>query len=203
MTTATAEKTTDLAVPDKEPNALAMLKTQLEAKAADFRMVLPAHIKPDQFQRTILTAVQSNPDLIRCDRRSLLIACQKAAQDHLLPDGREAALVPFNHRFKDENGWHTVKLAQYMPMVFGLRKKILQSGEIIDLFSAVVFRQEIDGGRFVYEEGSERTLRHKPIIDPDFRPADQDVALAYSVATYANGAKSFEVLKRWEIDQIR
>jgi recombinational DNA repair protein RecT len=120
-----------------------------------------------------------------------------------LPDGREAAIVPFNSRYKDELGWHTARLAQYMPMVWGLRKKILQSGEVQDIFAAVVYKQEIEAGRFIYEEGSNRQLRHQPIIDPDFDPGDEDIALAYSVATYANGTKSFEILKRWEIDDIR
>jgi len=128
----------------------------------------------------------------------------KAAQDGLLPDGREAAIVPFKSRVKDpERGWVEVRLAQYLPMVFGLRKKILQSAEVTDLFAAVVYRQEITGGCFHYEEGSERTLRHRPIIDPDFAPTDADIALAYSVATFADGTKSFEVMRRGELDRVR
>ena len=77
---------------------LTVLRTQLEQRAAEFAMVLPSHISPDKFQRTVLTAVQGNPDLIKADRRSLLTACMKAAQDALLPDGREAAIVTFNTR---------------------------------------------------------------------------------------------------------
>jgi len=128
----------------------------------------------------------------------------KSAQDGLLPDGREAAIVVFKTRVKDpERGWVEVRLAQYLPMVFGLRKKILQSAEVSDLFAAVVYRQEIVGGCFHYEEGSERTLRHRPIIDPDFAPTDADIALVYSVATFADGTKSFEVMRRIELDRVR
>ena len=182
---------------------ITVLRTQLEQRAAEFAMVLPAHITPDAFQRTILTAAHENQDLLKCDRRSLLTACMKAAQDKLLPDRREAAIVPFSTRMKVGGEWKWVKLAQYMPMVFGLRKKILQSGEVADIFAAVVYRQEVEDGRFIYEEGTERTLRHKPILDPDFRPKDEDIALAYSVATLTNGYKSFEVMKRFEIDEVR
>lgn len=179
------------------------LRTQLEQRAEEFRMVLPAHIKPDRFQRTVLTAVQQNPELLQCDRRSLLTACMKAAQDGLLPDGREAAIVKFNTKMKVAGKWEWVKLAQYMPMVFGLRKKILQSGEIEDIFTAVVYKQEVESGKFIYEEGTERQLRHKPILDADFRPKDEDIVLAYSVATFGNGLKSFQVMRRFEIDDVR
>ena len=133
----------DLATrPEAEPSTpLALLRAQLEQRAAEFAMVLPSHISPEKLQRTILTAVQGNPDLLRCDRRSFLTSAMKAAQDGLLPDGREAAIVPFNTRQKVEGEWRSVKLAQYMPMVFGLRKKILQSGEVTDLRAGVVYKQ--------------------------------------------------------------
>lgn len=186
---------------DDQP--LIALRAQLEQRAAEFRMVLPEHISPEKFQRTLITAVQTNPDLLACDRRSFLTACMKAAQDGLLPDGREAAIVPFKTRVKTPDGWVEVRLAQYMPMVFGLRKKILQSGEVADLFATVVYRQEIERGCFVYEEGSERCLRHKPILDADFAPTDADIALAYSVATFRDGTKSFEVMRRGDLDRVR
>lgn len=181
------------------------LRTQLEQRATEFQMVLPSHIDAAKFQRTVLTAVQASPQLLECERRSFLTACMKSAQDGLLPDGREAAIVPFNTRMKIDGLWKYVKLAQYMPMVYGLRKKILQSGEVTDIFAAVVYRQELEGDhpRFVYEEGTERQLRHKPILDPDFVPKDEDIVLAYSVATFDNGFKSFEVMRRHEINDIR
>lgn len=189
--------------PRDQDNPLIVLRSQLEQRADEFRMVLPSHITPEKLQRTVLTAVQLNPDLLNADRRSFLTACFKAAQDALLPDGREAALVVYNTRQKIDGQWSTVKQAQYLPMVFGLRKKILQSDEITDLFASVVYKQEIAAGRFLYEEGTERMLRHKPILDPSFEPKDEDIALAYSVATFKDGTKSFEVMRRAEIDRIR
>ena len=198
MTTTTLTKT------DEEQQPLVKFRMQLEQRAEEFRMVLPSHITTDKFQRTILTAVQANPTLLQADRRSLITSAMKAAQDGLLPDGREAAFVVYNTRTKDpERGWISVKLVQYLPMVFGIRKKILQTGEIRDLFAEVVYTQEIEAGRFVYEEGSNRILRHKPILDPQFRPTDDDIAVAYSVATFDDGTQSFEVMRRWQIDKVR
>jgi recombination protein RecT len=183
--------------------ALAKFESQLAERAQQFKVSLPSHITPEKFQRTVLTAAQANPDILTADRGSLVTACMKAAQDGLLPDGREAALVIFSVNKKTEQGWEKHKLITFMPMVFGLRKKILQSGEIRDIQTSVVYRQEIEAGLFVYEEGTERMLRHKPLLDPEFNPTDDDIAAAYSVATFKDGSFSFEVMRRSEINKIR
>lgn len=187
-----------------EERGLVAFNSQLVDRADEFRKVLPSHITPEKFQRTVITAVTQNPDLLNCDRRSLITACMKAAQDALLPDGREAALVKFNTRQKIDGEWKTVSLVQYMPMVYGLRKKILQSGEVSDIKPNVVYRREVDEGRFVYEEGSEAMLRHKPILDLSAEEAaDDQIVAAYSMATYKDGSKSYEVMRRFEIDKVR
>ena len=195
---------TQTQISNRKDNPLVELNSQLALRADQFKAVLPSHITVEKFQRTVMTAVQSDPDLLKADRKSLMLACMKAAQDNLLPDKRESALVIFNNRQKDPQGkWVTVKEVVYMPMVYGLRKKILQSGEVTDITTAVVYRQEIESGKFIYEEGTERMLRHKPELDPDFSPTDDDIAAAYSVATFKDGTKSFEVMRRSEINKIR
>ena len=181
------------------------LRHGLERRAQDFKMALPAHITPEKFQRTVMTAAQSNPDLLKADRASLITACMKAAQDGLLPDGREAAIVTFNTRKKGDDGqWYTLTLAQYMPMVFGLRKKILQSGEISAIETNVVYKREVEEGFFVFEAGTEAMLRHKPMLDlTDEDLIDDNIVAAYSVATMKDGTKSFEVMRRAEINKVR
>lgn len=191
-------------VVTREPTDYDKLRFQLDKRADDFKMALPAHITPEKFQRTVMTAAQSNPDILRADRASLITACMKAAQDGLLPDGREAALVVFETSKKDGTQWVKVKLAQYMPMVFGLRKKILQSGEISSIETNVVYRREVEEGYFVFEAGTEAMLRHKPMLDlTDEDLADDNIVAAYSVATMKDGTKSFEVMRRAEINKVR
>jgi recombination protein RecT len=180
------------------------LRNQLDTRAEDFKMALPAHISPDKFQRTLLTAAQSNPDLLKADRGSLITSAMKAAQDGLLPDGREAAIVTFNTRKKINGDWTSVTLAQYMPMAFGLRKKILQSGEISSLETNVVYRREVEEGAFIFEAGTEAMLRHRPMLDlADEDLTDDKIVAAYSVATMKDGTKSFEVMRRAEINKVR
>jgi recombination protein RecT len=197
---------TQLTERQQQGNPLVAFNNQLSSRAEQFRMVLPSHIEPDKFQRTVMTAVQSDPDLLRADRQSLLLACMKAAQDGLLPDKREAALVIFNTRQKNQQSgqWESIKLVQYMPMVFGLRKKILQSGEISSIETNVVYRREVEEGYFVYEAGTEAMLRHKPMLDlTDADLADENIVAAYSVAVMKDGTKSFEVMRRADINKVR
>ncbi|KQX18377.1 MULTISPECIES: recombinase RecT [unclassified Sphingomonas] len=191
--------------PQRMPNEYDVLRRSLTNRTDDFKMALPAHITPEKFQRTIMTAAQSNPDLLKADRGSLITSCMKAAQDGLLPDGREAAIVTFNTRKKDPGGqWITVVQAQYMPMAFGLRKKILQSGEISSLETNVVYRREAEEGAFIFEAGTEAMLRHRPMLElSDEDLADENIVAAYSVATMKDGTKSFEVMRRSEINKVR
>ena len=104
-------------------------KLIVEDIAEDLRMALPATIPLDRFKATFITAVAHNPDILQCDVQSIKTALMKAASDNLMPDNREAALVPFNTKVKNAQGreeWK--KLAQYMPMVQGIRKRALELG---------------------------------------------------------------------------
>jgi recombination protein RecT len=184
--------------------ALVNLNSQLEKRTGELQKVLPSHISPERFQRTLLTVATVNPDLLRADRRSLITACMKAAQDGLLPDGREAAIVVFENSYNRGGEWVKIKEAQYMPMVYGLRKKILQSGEISSFTTQVVYRCEEESGRFLYEEGTEAMLRHKPMLDmTDEQALDENIIATYSMVTFKDGAKSYEVLPRRELNKIQ
>src|SRR5690349_12093399 len=74
------------------------IRVGLEKMTPNLALALPKHIPVERFKRVILTALNLNPDLVGADRRSLFNAAQKAAQDGLVPDGREGALVIFNDR---------------------------------------------------------------------------------------------------------
>lgn len=189
----------------KELPPLVKLGNQLEQRADEFRKALPSHISPDKLQRTIITAAQNNPDLLTADRQSLITSCMKAAQDGLLLDGREAALVIFNTREKGQDGqWYSRKLCQYMPMVYGLRKKITQSGEVVSLQTGLVYRAEMEAGAFIYEVGMEPPIRHRPMLDlPDEELTDDRIVAAYSIAKMKDGTVSAEVMRRGEINKVR
>ena len=123
QTGSTAPTPQPKANPRGPDSPIAQVKHGLDQMRAQLAATLPAHISVDRFQRVVLTAINTNPDLLSADRRSLFNAAVRAAQDGLMPDGREGALVIF----KDKNN---KKNAVWMPMVFGIIKKSRQSGEI-------------------------------------------------------------------------
>lgn len=185
--------------------ALTQFEGQISTVSQQLAVSLPSHISIDKFQRTLMAAVKADPELLKADRASLINACEKAALDGLLPDKREAALVIFKRNFKDGQGaWQQVLEVAYMPMVYGLRKKILQSGEITDITAKVVYRREFEEGAFIYEEGTQAMLRHRPLLDLSAEDAkDENIIAVYSMATYKDGTKSYEVMRRFEVDKVR
>jgi recombination protein RecT len=193
-----------IATIDRSQSPVAVLAAELEKGAREFKKALPAHITPEKLQRTILTAVQNNPKLLQADRRSLLNSAMKAAQDGLLPDGREAAFVEFRTNEKVDGQWISRQLIQYMPMMWGLRKKILQSGEITSLEVNVVYAAEVAKGAFLYEVGLEPPLRHRPSLDlTEAETGDDQLIAAYSIATFKDGTKSYELMRRFEIEKVQ
>lgn len=184
---------------------LTRFEGQISSVTQQLSASLPSHISVEKFQRTLMAAVKADPELLKADRSSLVNACEKAALDGLLPDKREAALVIFKRNYKDQAGnWQQALDVAYMPMAYGLRKKILQSGEVSDITAKVVYRREFEEGAFIYEEGTEAMLRHRPLMDlTDEDANDDNIVAVYSMATYKDGTKSYEVMRRFEVDRVR
>lgn len=153
----------------------------------EFAAALPPQIPVEKFIRTTLTAVQMNPELLGADRRSLLGACMKAAQDGLLLDGREAAPVIFNTK--------EGKKVQYMPMVGGILKKIRNSGELSSISAQVVY----DKDQFEYELGDNESITHKPFLGSD---RGKQIAV-YAVAKTKDGAIYREVMSVSDVEKVR
>ena len=74
------------------------VRLQLDTMVGQFAAVLPKHIPVERFGRVVLTAVQTNPELLNVERRSLWNACMEAAQDGLMPDGRLGVLVVYRDK---------------------------------------------------------------------------------------------------------
>jgi recombination protein RecT len=193
------------AVATHAAHPLVQFKNYMEQRSEELRIALPSHISPEKFQRTMLTAIQETPDLLQCDRKSLWVACLKCANDGLMPDKREAVILPFKQNKKDANGaWQTTYLATYIPMVFGIRKKILQSGEVAAIDTGVVYKIEAENGYFRYEKGTEPPLNHQPMLEISAEEATDDkIVGAYSIAIMKDGTKSYEFMRRFEIDKVR
>ena len=165
-----------------KPGPLTIFRQELQNMSPQFAAVLPKQIPRERFERVILTAIQNNLDLIGADRRSFWNAAMRAAQDGLLPDGREGAIVLYGKR------------AQFLPMVAGLRKKVRNSGDLAtwDVYAV----HELD--QFEYQLGDEPFIRHKPALDNPGK-----LIAVYSIATLKSGEKSRDVMSISEVERIR
>ena len=163
------------------------MRGTLTKMSPEFQAALPPQINVEKFIRTTLTAVQMQPELLQADRRSLLGSCMKAAQDGLLPDGREAALVIF----RSKNG----PQVQYMPMIGGVLKKIRNSGELASISAQVAYSADL----FEYELGDEEKITHKPFLGGD---RGEPIAV-YAVAKTKDGAIYREVMSVSDVEKVR
>lgn len=171
--------------------ALKDLRQDINSMESQFKLALPAHIPSSKFVRTVLTALQNNPDLIQAERQSVLSGCMKAAQDGLLIDNRDAALVIFNT--KDGDKW--VKKAQYMPMISGILKKARNSGSISTLSAHIAYEKD----KFVYLLGDEEKIIHEPFVGGN---RGKPIA-AYAIVKLKDGSIQREVMTVDEIEAVR
>lgn len=161
---------------------------QLVEMKSHLAQALPAGIAADRFIRVTLTAIQLQPELLECDRKSLLLACLRAANDGLMPDGREGSFVVF----KDSK--RKVKLAQWMPMYQGLLKKVRNTGELRSISANVVYERD----HFDYQLGDEERIVHKPVLGDRGQPI-----AAYAIAHLADGGIAREVMDAGQIRQVQ
>lgn len=160
-------------------------KKQLDTLREQGEMsMLPSTVSFDAFRNAALVAATDNPDILRTERASLFRALRRLAAAGLVPDGREAALVPFKGK------------AQAMPMVHGLVKLARNSGQVSTIWSEVVH----EGEEFsIWIDDGERRFEHK--FDP-LRRAGEIVG-AYAVAKMRDGAVELEIMQRDEIEKRR
>jgi phage RecT family recombinase len=172
---------------------------ELQAYSPNFRDVLPPDITIEFFLRVIITACAQNPDLIYANRRTLFLACVKAATDGLVPDGREGALVVYatdvSQRDPQTGVKNTFKIdaVQWMPMVYGIRKRMRNSGQVLSASAEAVYRHD----RFSYQLGDEPYIEHEPA------PLDQDrgeLIGAYAIIKLTNGEVLRDVLSKKDVE---
>lgn len=176
-------------------NAVVWFKSLLSTMLDQRDIPLPSNVSPDAFRNAAVVAVSDNPKILSCDEASIFKAIRRLASAGLVPDGREAALVPFKTKI---NG-SFVDVCQAMPMVFGLIKSARRSGTVKDIRAHIVYQREVDEGRFTYVVGDEESLEHKPILFGDRGPA----VGAYAIATLIDGMLVREFMAAEDIDKVR
>jgi recombination protein RecT len=165
---------------DRLPQAF---RDDVHAMEPQFVAALPPQIPVERFMRVVMTAVNSDPDLLRADKHSLFEAAVKAAQDGLLPDKRDGAFVIFSGK------------VQWMPMVGGILKKVRNSGELKSIAAHVVY----SGDQFTYELGDEERIEHRPNL---FGDRGEPIAV-YAVAHTKDGGIYREIMSTKDVEKVR
>lgn len=154
---------------------------------SQFKSLFPTQQHVDRFVRVVMTAVQQNAKLLDPElRTSFYGACMRCAQDGLMPDGREAALVSYGGKNPS---------IQYQPMVEGMMKKLRNSGEVVGAPRVHVVKEHDE---FDYQLGDEEKIVHKPALTNRGK-----VVGAYSIVRLKSGDTSREFMSFEEIDSIR
>jgi recombination protein RecT len=140
--------------------------------------------------------VQMNPKLIDAERRSLFAACMRAAQDGLMPDGREAVLNIYPTKVKEGGKEYWIEKVQFLPMVRGLLKCMRNSGEVASVDAAAVYEKD----HFIFKRGDDPRIEHEPYLgaeDPG------QVIAAYVIVKLLNGEVHREVMSKRDIEKVR
>lgn len=171
-------------IAERRENPVAVIRQNLTQMAPEFEKALPKHVSVEKFTRVAMTAIQNNADLQRANRASLFGSIVRLAQDGLLPDGREAAIVMFGDK------------AQAMPMIAGILKKVRQSGEVAKVSAQVVYEKD----EFVWHLGFDEDVTHNP--PPLDQPRGKPIG-AYATAVLKDGSRLLEVMSLEEIEKVR
>ncbi|WP_288927190.1 recombinase RecT [uncultured Maritimibacter sp.] len=177
-----------LTLPDFKKNLGAMIERG--------DLGLPSNVPPDAFRNAAILAFQNNPSIRACTPESVFNSIRDLAGWGLVPDGREAAIVPYA-------GKGGMK-AQAAPMYVGMIKAARRSGEVKTIWADVVYEGE---DVFIDLDADGRSLRHVnedgSKISAMKRGRGKEIIGAYACAILTDGTIDFETMDMEQIEKRR
>ena len=164
------------------------LNDYIKKMQGEIAKALPSVITPERFTRMTLTAVNSNPELAKCDKLSFLAAMMSAAQLGLEPNTPlgQAYILPFKNNKKG------ITEVQFQIGYKGLIDLAYRSGEVELVQAQCVYENDT----FECEYGIEPKLKHIP--------ADKnrgELIKVYAMFRTKSGGYGFEVMSVEDIKQ--
>ena len=146
--------------------------------------------RAERFARIALTAVRLTPKLAECSMPSFAAALMTCAQLNLEPGPQgHAYLIPYKGECTFQLGYK------------GLLELVYRSGLMSSVYAEVVYRAEVERGKFKFAMGLERQLSHEIDLLDDCR--DGELVAAYAVAEMKDGTRNFVVLSKKEIERAK
>lgn len=169
-------------------NALIQVQQGLQLMADQNKLALPPHIPVHKFVRAAHQAIRRTRSIEKCTVASIYDACERAATDGLMLDGREASIV-----VRKERG---VFVAKYEPMYQGLLKLIRQSGAVSNVRARLIHKND----HFKRILGDDERYEHEPV---ELGEPAGDIVGAYAIATLKDGEIVRDLMDREQLDGIR
>jgi recombination protein RecT len=178
-----------MAAASKSLTSWEAFNTELKNREVEISSQLPSNVSPEKFTNAAIAAVKQNPDLLEADPRSLFKAVTQAAQDGLLPDGKEGVITAYNNKEA------RAKEAKWNPMTYGIRKRARELDDIV-IDAQVVYMND----HFVWHQGDEPKIEHTP---PRLgEPRGQKIG-AYAVVRKGTHILHREVMDFGQIEKVK
>lgn len=191
------EKVDKKALMSQPLKSAANVQTLLDAYQDSFARVAPKTLDVQRMLRIAVMVASRNPKLRDATGMSLLGALMTASQMGLDIGMGLAHLVPFKNQ--TQSGSYQTEV-QLIPDYKGLIELVTNTGRITAIRAVPVFIDDVKDGNFIYEEGAEPKLIHRP-QSRSMNP--EDLYAVYSVARYHDGFLDIELMFRNEIEMIR
>lgn len=157
----------------------------------DLFLSLPSHVRPERFERNLVNALMTNPDLMELDPRLVFREVSKAAALGLYLDPQ----LGEGYLIAGWNGKTKRKEPQLRVGYRGLVKLARQSGEISMVYAHEVHRNDV----FRASLGDHKTLTHEPDLFGD----RGEIVGYYAVVKYKDGETDFEPITVAQAHAIR
>ena len=174
-------------VMTKPTKAMVRVKTRIVGRVKHSKSLIERMgMSVEQYERVALNMLVRKPELAKCTPESVDIAILDCIESGLVPDGREAAVLPFGTE------------AVLVRMIDGKLRKVREAIKGFSYRARVVYKDDL----FEHEEGLDAKLVHKPNPSADHSP-DKIVA-AYAIGRDPRAAEAeWEVLYRGDLDRAR
>jgi len=155
--------------------------------------VLPKHLPPNRFIRVALTAIQRNPDLLKCDKESFFNCLLSLTELALEPDGRRAHLIPFwSEKRKTYECQLIIDYKGYVDLITRPGK----GNDVSTIYADVVYEHD----DFSFNRG----IVEKHIIDLHKTDKERGKVIgAYTIIRMKDGAMKCEVMNVEAIAKVR
>lgn len=186
---ATAKPNEETAVVVREATAIERVRDAVESRLGDIEKILPPGMDAARFARVSLLAISKNPDILECDRASIVMAIIEAAEVGLEPTGGVggAHLVPF--REKGGGPKHAQLIYDYRGV-----QHLIRLGGGGEVKTVLVYK----GDHFVVHEGTQPRIDHEPAYQTT-NPVDIEYVYAWPL----DHPDKFEVMTKAQVDGIR